>query len=952
MPRSAPARIACILVVAMIFTGIGIGPQTASADGPLFDLQLGKAATASSTQNAANSAAQAIDGEPSTRWAADGSAKPQWLMIDLGAVHPITSVLTTYEFDNSYYQYKIEVSPDGTSWTLFADRTAGTTLPGSKGYLDEGAASGRYVRLTVTGTQHAPMWVSVRELRINPQLGPAATASSSQDAAHGPAQAIDGDRSTRWAADGSTKPQWLLVDLAEPTRVTTVRTTPEFDNSYIQYHIETSSDKASWTTFADRSANTELPGAEGYVDSGDALARYVRITVTATEAPGVWVSLRELEINPALPERETLADDVYNVAEGKTVTASSALAGHSPALAVDGRIGGTRWSAADNAGPHWLQVDLGRDTFISGTRIFPEFRDAIYPYIIETSRDGATWELYADRSANQTTAPGGYEDLGQAIARYVRITIEGSMWKSLWEMQIMGTDNLAAGRSVTASSQQDEAHAPVKAVDGDRVESRWAADGSSKPQWLEVDLGSITDIARVETYFESLDAYYQYKLEVSEDRLAWTTFADRTAGTIVGNPGYTDLGAAQGRYVRLTITGTETPPMWASVRELRVYGPGVVVAEPGMELSAGDYTLRADRLADDRYGIGVYKNGARLYAQAEPQQLLIKDEQGRPRSYGAAYQEVELTGGALVLKGVVETAQGSAVAFEDRYTAIGQSGEFKLQREVVFEQASAADIGYNTAFSLIPLAAENIEQYEMLAPGNWYKKNENVVPGAIASDYSDDYFYIREMRLALPFFMMRSAISGESVSIGRPNAAPASEPVEATKVWLVDDSFAYGSLGIHKQAQPTLDFVYPGLEGEISYIDRNVPMVRRSHAVSANAGHSYELTIRFGQTTDYEQAVGQEWRRYLTLADPQLKPVKLDDLYQNAIDLLDLYAQSYNGVMGLPFKAELPSGEISGHAMVMGFVGQQLPAAYQMLRYGLLHSDPGLVSKGKQMVQF
>ncbi|GBG09709.1 hypothetical protein PAT3040_04368, partial [Paenibacillus agaridevorans] len=950
--------ISLALIVAMLLAAIGIGPMSAvSADEePQFDLQLGKTVTASTTQNEENNPSKAIDGLAATRWAADGSTKPQWIQVDLGQVYPITSVLTSYEFNNSYYQHLIEVSMDGENWETFADRTEMTELPGPKGYLDEvdEPANGQYIRLTVVDTQHAPMWVSIRELRVNPQLGLVATASSEQGGGeNGAMKAIDGDLSTRWAADGDSKPQWLMVDLAEATRVRTIQTSFEFSDSYIQYQIETSNDKTNWKVFADRSANTEPPGISGYVDKGDSLARYVRITVTATQAAGAWVSIREFQINPTLPERQTLPDDMYNVAEGKTATSSSSFEGNAPSLALDGSIGETRWSAANNDGPHWLEVDLGREYFIGGTRAFPEFRDAVYPYKIETSTDGETWELFANRSNNQSAAPSGYEDFGTAIARYVKITIEGGMWKSLWEFEVFGTGNLAAGRPIAASSQQDEAHSPAKAVDGDRFTSRWAADGSSKPQWLEIDLGEHKNIARVETYFESLDSYYQYKIEVSQDRETWVSFVDRTANTIVGNPGYTDLGSAAGRYVRLTITDTETPPMWASVKELRVYGPKAAVSyEPGMKLASGSYELRAEKLAEGRFGIGVYKNGTKVYVQDKPQKLLIKDEQDRQLSYEASYRTVQLTNGKLVLTGSVETASGSVVAFNDNYSAVNNNGEFKLQREVSFDKASALDVGYNTEFSLEPQSAENMEQYEMLAPGNWYKKNDNVVAGAIGSDYSDEYFYIREMRLALLFFMMRSSVTGETVSIGRPNAAPASDVMEATEEWLVDDSFAYGSLGVHKEAQPTLDFVYPGLEGEISYINRNGRMVRRSHKVADDAGHSYELTLRFGNEADYEQAVGKEWRSYLSLANPGLKPVDLDDLYQNAIDLLDFYSKEYNGVMGLPFKADLPSGEISGNAMVMGFVGQQLPAAYQMIRYGILYDDSELVDKGKQMVQF
>src|SRR5690625_1498564 len=83
---------------------------------PAFDLQIGKEAQASSEQNEDHAAKYAIDGDPSTRWAADGSDKPQWLEVDLGKSYEINSILTSFEFNDSYYQYILEVSMDGEKW--------------------------------------------------------------------------------------------------------------------------------------------------------------------------------------------------------------------------------------------------------------------------------------------------------------------------------------------------------------------------------------------------------------------------------------------------------------------------------------------------------------------------------------------------------------------------------------------------------------------------------------------------------------------------------------------------------------------------------------------------------------------------------------------------------------------------------------------------------------------
>lgn len=1083
--RYVSKSLAVLLTIALLLSSVSLHDYRAAAadpDHPEYDLQSGKTATASSTQAAGDSYApgQAIDGDSSTRWAASGPDKPQWLKVDLGASYEIRSVLTSFEFNNSYYQYVVEVSDNDEDWTVVADRSASTEQPGTQGYVDEMETIARYVRITVTDTQY-PVWVSIREFRINPQLhdvvsassefspayaasmaydgdtatrwaadgngkpqwltvrlaeakqiqaistafemnaaamqyvletswdgsewqtfadrttnaappdrngaywdtgnvmakfvritvtgaespelwasireltinpsdGPTATASSEMDATHSAAKAIDGSPSTRWSPADSSKPQWLLVDLGSTQPIRAVNTQFEFDDSYYQYRIEGSDDQVEWTTFADRTSGTQAPGVYGYTDRGFMDARYVRITVTGVQHEGMWVSIREFAINPAANANAD-NDDLYNVALGKTATASSTMSEEfAPAYAVDGNTGTTRWSPADREGQHWLQVDLGDEHYIQRTLAIFEWPDVVYQYRIETSMDGDQWLPFADKTGNALPGPAGYVDEGGTWARFVRITGTDDNWKSLFEFQVFGTDNLAAGRPATASSEQAGGGAAALAFDGSRETGWTSADGEAGPQWLQVDLGAVREVGRIETYLNSKETPYRYSLEVSENGTDWSVYADRGGNTVAGNPGYTDKGDANARHVRLTVEETGEANAAIGVRELRVYAPASDSHEA--ELVSGAYELRAEALPGGKFGIGVYKDGQRLYGQRHPQQLLVKEEQEQPVRYEAAYDSVEDGEDALVLRGTVGTNYRSLVAFEDTYRPGADPGSFEVSRSVTVVKGEEGDKGYNTVFGLAPDAEQNIEQFDMLAPGNWYGKNDNVVNSAIASDYSHDYFYIREMRMALPFFTMRNDLTGETLSIGRPDASPSSGVDETIGNWLVDDSLKYGSLGIHKQARPSLDFVYPGLEGEINYINHGKPWAYRSHPVTTGSEQQYTLTLRFSHTDSYPEALNKEWHAFLELLNPQLQSVNVQAVYDNAIDLLDEYAREYNGIMGLPFKADVPDGEIGGYAMVMGFVGQQLPAAYQMIRYALTAEEEELLDKGVRMVDF
>jgi hypothetical protein len=100
-----------------------------------------------------------VDGNPSTRWGSAWS-DPQWISVDLGAVHSITLVRLSWEVAYGR-SYQIQVSVDNANWS-----TISTTANGDGG-IDETTVSGtgRWVR--VFGTQRATRWgYSLWELEI------------------------------------------------------------------------------------------------------------------------------------------------------------------------------------------------------------------------------------------------------------------------------------------------------------------------------------------------------------------------------------------------------------------------------------------------------------------------------------------------------------------------------------------------------------------------------------------------------------------------------------------------------------------------------------------------------------------------------------------------------------------------------------------------------------------
>ncbi|QXE38906.1 discoidin domain-containing protein [Streptomyces sp. GMY02] len=115
------------------------------------DLALNKPVTASSYSED-NTPERAVDGNLSTRWAQGlGLPDPSWIQVDLGKDTSVSSVVTTFE-KPSGYQYRLEYSTDGSSWSTLDDHTSANTVSAANYSFADKPVTARYLRLTVTGS--------------------------------------------------------------------------------------------------------------------------------------------------------------------------------------------------------------------------------------------------------------------------------------------------------------------------------------------------------------------------------------------------------------------------------------------------------------------------------------------------------------------------------------------------------------------------------------------------------------------------------------------------------------------------------------------------------------------------------------------------------------------------------------------------------------------------------
>ncbi len=389
-----------------------------------------------------------IDGDvhflKGTKWLPDGGSLPQWLSVDLGESMPVTRVVSSPEFKHVAYGYKIEVSGDGEDWILLADRTANrTALPG-EGYVDEGRATGRHVRITFNHC--GGHWAGLYNFAVYSgdqlvSLHKSATASSVRGKGSEPQNAVDVSNGPHLADfvegsymikhngkyyllyssgvlhDGTYSVRYGMADhpfgpFTTPTNHVILQMNEEQTtrgpghNSvlrfggkhYIVYHQHNQPHEGGALVFRQTCADRMEFNPDG------------------TIKPVVPTQTGVGPLRPAPPPREDFARGCY-------ATATSVKGGyHVPEYALD-HNNASLWRAADNAYPQSFTVDLGEVRAFSLIETTFEYPTLSYEYLIEVSEDGEHWKTHTDKQADFPVAVSPHKDAGQARARFVRITI-------------------------------------------------------------------------------------------------------------------------------------------------------------------------------------------------------------------------------------------------------------------------------------------------------------------------------------------------------------------------------------------------------------------------------------------------------------------------------------------------------------------------------------------------
>jgi hypothetical protein len=224
---------------------------------------------ASSIESRKLPAAQAVDGNTSTRWASTMGKDPQWIYVDLGNTYSIREVKLQWEA--AYAKaYQVQISSNAQSWTTVYSSTTGD------GGIDDVTginASGRYVR--IYGTRRATQWgYSLWDFAV---YGVSKSTPATYAAAGSITLPFDADAGTTSTAAVT----W--------NSVTPQATIPS--GTGITYQYATSTDNKTWSALA--SDITTLPHT-----------RYLRITAKLTTTNiTVTPTLTSLNLTYTIPDQ-------------------------------------------------------------------------------------------------------------------------------------------------------------------------------------------------------------------------------------------------------------------------------------------------------------------------------------------------------------------------------------------------------------------------------------------------------------------------------------------------------------------------------------------------------------------------------------------------------------------------------------------------------------------------
>ena len=436
--------------------------------------------------------------------------------------------------------------------------------------------------------------------------------SSSSQAGDGPANATDGNLSTRWrSANKMDSGDWFQLNLGSPTsfsQITLDNTAENAFDSVFQYQVYVSNDGVNWGG-AVASGNGAL--GKMTITLPPQKAQYIRLVSTAPSFFFHW-SIGEINIYGAPGESgsfqaptavsKDLQLQSWTAPDGTNVSAVYNRTPQSQTFPVspDGSYtytlpGGTSAMFTTKALSSYPAPAFGSMTPTQG---IPG-----YKFTITGSHFGATQGLgtvyFGPNQARITswsdTSISAYVPDGLASGTY-KVSVNGAGGQAAgggtFAVNGLGTPLSKAGWSASASNVSKYPTDVVpNMLDGDPTTRYSSGTGQANGMWVQVDMGKPQTFDTIALDSSSSTGDYAHGADVfiSSDATNWTKVAALTAtGQQVEAVSFAPQTA---RYIKVVNTGSSGT--WWSIAEFNVYSGGTATPVYGTPLSRAGWTPTA-----------------------------------------------------------------------------------------------------------------------------------------------------------------------------------------------------------------------------------------------------------------------------------------------------------------------------------------------------------------------
>ncbi len=341
-------------------------------------------------------------------------------------------------------------------------------------------------------------------------------------------------------------------------------------------------------------------------------------------------------------------------------------------------------------------------------------------------------------------------------------------------------------------------------------------------------------------------------------------------------------------------------------------------------LKGEGFSLRLVKTADNTFKLSVVaEDGAVCAEEKLPAQLYFRCDGLVSAGYGSVTTESY----GLKATAVLTSEKGSELVVDDLYYFPEQSGSaFNVRRSVSVRKASASDKGFESLYT-VSAPSGGVNDYSWFVPNNVFGE----FPKNGVSYVESKIF--RETLLGLPYAMFRENKTGLTFSLGR--YQPAVTPA--------DNSFA--SVALLGGDGAAIEIAYPARDSARRYFD-----------IEEGKQIVYDMTLRAERSASFSQATASVYNAHFDLQDQRVVATDIDEVYSAVCKDFKtfLLSTTANGVTsyGLPWRVTIENGKIGPKSYQAGFVGQQIPAAYNMLHYGVRENDTKSFRNGMRVLDF